>query len=579
MSVALALAALMVGAAPPARTLGVSLATHRSGASHLLFVDAVRRAQPWTPFIPGQGDFDSGAEVPVDDQGMPRVVPFQPSEGGPAQRVRTVFFEGLKGRYPAGRYVLEVSGDGELAVGGDAAAALLEAPGVFPLEIRPSSEGVRIEIRRSSAEDPLRDLHVWLPNRNSGRGSFPSVLLDRLRGFSVLRASDLMRVRGGDYPCDDPAVPPHALGCRQSWKTRARADAFTQASPRGVAAEHLVDLANRAGLDLWPGIPHAATDDWVRGLAKLLRDRLRPDLRVYIELSDEVWRPGRPQHAYFRALGAAQVRGAPSGVAARRAFARRTAQVWQLFAEVFEDEADARLIRVVPGFFARPSYAEELLADLGRPDVNRAGLPPDALSVGAWFGGTVADTLVAEGKAKRASVDEVLERLKASLGTREDPRSAETFAGLTRAHAALARHHGAALIAHAGGPRLVVGAGEPSPLNATLHAANRHPRMADLYARALDLWFGVGGRAFVVHALAAPFNAAGSFGHLEHMLQPVARAPKFRALRRRLIAFGADLPDPGGKRGPELVYARVGVFPGGGMFFFAPKPDEEGVRE
>lgn len=573
MTLAVALAALALGAAPPARTLGVSLDTHRSSASHLLFVDAARRARPWTPFSPGQGDYDSGVEVPIDDRGMPLEVPFRPAEGDLPQRVRTVLFDELKGRYPSGRYMLEVSGDGELQVSGDAAAATFVAPGSFPVDVRPSSTGVRLEIRRSSVDDPIRDLHLWLPQAGAARSPFPPLLLDRLRGFSVLRAADLMRVRSGEYPCDDPSVPPHAPACRQSWAARARADDFTQASPRGVAIEHLVELANRVGLDLWPGIPHAATDDWVRGLATQLRDQLRPDVEVYVQLSDEVWSPGRPQHAYFRALGAAEAPGLPRDVAARRAFARRTAEVWRLFAEVFEDEADRRLIRVVPGFFARPAYAEALLADLGQPSINRAGLPPEALSVGAWFGGTVADTLVAKGKAKRATAEAVLDALSASLGSLTDPPSSETFAGLARAHSRLARRRGAALVAYAGGPRLVVGAGEPSPLNAALHAANRHPRMAELYAQALDLWFGVGGRAFVVHALAAPFDAAGSFGHLEYMSQPIARAPKFQALRQRLIAFGADLPDPGGRRGPRLVYAPVGVFPGGGMFLFASTPE------
>jgi hypothetical protein len=53
----------------------------------------------------------------------------------------------------------------------------------------------------------------------------------------------------------------------------------------------------------WFSIPHAASDDWVLGFASLVLNTLRPDLKVYIEYSNEVWNNGFPQHAHAAAMG------------------------------------------------------------------------------------------------------------------------------------------------------------------------------------------------------------------------------------------------------------------------------------
>lgn len=41
--------------------------------------------------------------------------------------------------------------------------------------------------------------------------------------------------------------------------------------------------------DIWINIPHAADDEYVTNLAKLIKDKLDPSLKVYVEYSNEVW--------------------------------------------------------------------------------------------------------------------------------------------------------------------------------------------------------------------------------------------------------------------------------------------------
>jgi hypothetical protein len=53
----------------------------------------------------------------------------------------------------------------------------------------------------------------------------------------------------------------------------------------------MVDLANRLALDSWICIPHLADDNYVTETARFFRRNLRTDVKIYVELSNEVWNP------------------------------------------------------------------------------------------------------------------------------------------------------------------------------------------------------------------------------------------------------------------------------------------------
>lgn len=572
MYLSIAIGLLALGAEPPEQGLGVNLGFHVSSSSHLMFVDAMKRARPWVPFVPGS-NFDSGVTVPVGRTGMPLEVPFVPADGGPPQLVRTVVFNDMDGRYPSGRYVLEFSGRGTVVVQGDVPRRVFRRPGRHPIEVTPKSEGLVIELRKSDKGNPLRGLMLWLPGFVGARQSLHPDMIRRLEGFSVLRVTQTMGVHHGDYPCDKD-VPSQDPACVQGWTVRTKPQDFTQYTPRGVGVEYLAVLANKAGADFWPGIPHAADDDWVRRLARLLARRLEPDRKVFIELSNEIWNFGGnyPQHDYFRAIGRrdrlyAKDFDQDDTDAGRRAYVRRATQVWGIFIDEFGAEARSRLVKVMPGFFSNPWHSERMLIHLRDRALNPRGLRADGLAVGAYFAGTVADGLVADGRAKSATVEEVLERSEATIGTASDQPGVETFAGLTKAHAAIARSYGVSLMAYGGGQHLRVGNGRPSPINRTLHAANRHPAMGELYRKMFDLWFDGGGRLFVVDNFTQAYDDRGAFGHLEYFDQPYDEAPKFQALRDRMAAFGVELSSSGDAAalGVPWTYARTGVFPAAGV--------------
>ena len=65
----------------------------------------------------------------------------------------------------------------------------------------------------------------------------------------------------------------------------------------------MIDLCNRLQVDPWFCIPHLADDDYVRQFATMVRERLDPKLKVYVEHSNEVWNGQFAQARYAKEEG------------------------------------------------------------------------------------------------------------------------------------------------------------------------------------------------------------------------------------------------------------------------------------
>jgi hypothetical protein len=123
----------------------------------------------------------------------------------------------------------------------------------------------------------------------------------------------------------------------------------------GPAFEHSILLANLTGKDLWLSIPASASDGYVTELATLLRDTLRPELKVYLEYSQTFYTAANPGYRYADAA----ISAAPADpelhhpVPASRSelifrwHARRLIQIGRLFRSVFGDDGASERLRIV----------------------------------------------------------------------------------------------------------------------------------------------------------------------------------------------------------------------------------------
>lgn len=150
-------------------------------------------------------------------------------------------------------------------------------------------------------------------------------------GFTVLRGMDLVPVNRSQVVSWDQRVLPAAK----------------QSSP-GVAYEYQIDMCNRGSMDFWTCVPLLADDGYVAQLAQLIKARLRPSLRVFVELSNEVW------NGAFSALNQSVQLGQKFGLPGNNKWYQggayevwRSLQVFDLFRQVFGAASmGTRVVRV-----------------------------------------------------------------------------------------------------------------------------------------------------------------------------------------------------------------------------------------
>jgi hypothetical protein len=392
---------------------------------------------------------------------------------------------------------------------------------------------VDIRIQRINRTDPPRITSIVREDRVAAYDAgaiFNPDWLARLRGFDSLRFMDWMETNNATL---------------SRWEDRPRLESATWFD--GVPLEVMLALANELEADPWFTLPHLADDAFVRAFAGMVRERLDPARRTYLEFSNEVWNWQFTQAAWADAR--ARERWGVEGAWVQY-YGLRAAQVMELAAEAFGPSAAERLVRVV----ATQTDWLGLEADiLQAPLVTAEGLPPpvrsfDAYAVTGYFGGQLGSAERAEevagwleesraaaeeeatargllGAAHRDHVgrhaydqatDRALEALRAGPG---GDSLAHLLGRLLPHHAAVARENGLALLAYEGGTH-VVGLGsevENEDLMAFMHHFNYSPEVAELYEIALEGWRALGGGLFQHFQDVALPSKWGSFGGLRHL--------------------------------------------------------------
>jgi hypothetical protein len=146
----------------------------------------------------------------------------------------------------------------------------------------------------------------------------------------------------------------------------------------GVAYEWQIDLCNRLGADLWVTIPHRADYDYSARLAQLVRDNLKPELKVYVEYSNETWNFGFQQAEWCKNQGVALRLDSNEYTAG---FIYHTYAAVRHFAQwdrIFAGQSE-RYAKVLAG-----QTGNGWLAALHLDALNDAGINPDHVKVDAY---------------------------------------------------------------------------------------------------------------------------------------------------------------------------------------------------
>lgn len=474
------------------------------------FIDVMKTSRSWTGHLRGRfGGFESDALKEggyVDDEGWPRAVP----RGVEALEAFVLTEQPAEGQSIAGRYILSYEGIGRVQVTGPVSDVRYR-DGDIHFTYTPSDGLVGIKVNRidpTGTGDYVRNIRIvreeHLPLDALGYRFNPD-WLEKINGMRVLRFMDWMATNNSE---------------QISWSDRPRLEDATFAT-NGVPVEVMVDLANEVGADAWFSLPHMADDDYVRQFASYVRDHLNPDLKAYVEYSNEVWNWQFAQATW--AMEQARARwGEDVGDGWVQFAGLRAAQMSQIWTDVFGAEADERLVRVIATQTGWLGLEEGLLQAPSWQAEDSANRPPfeffDAYAVTGYFG-------------VGGDVDESSNRILGWLDQGEDYATAQlledlrndTVASLINRyfpyHADVAEQHGLDLIMYEGGTHVVGFANwtENQRLTDFYTGFNYTEGVAALYQEIFDGWHAAGGTLFNAFVDVGNPSRWGSWGHLRHL--------------------------------------------------------------
>jgi len=475
-------------------TIGINLAGLADWNTELPFTDEFRLARQWISQQQGK-PWGQGPPLALDPHGWVTGL----ADGCKADTPMLTF----PGHKPPGEYVLLYEGEGEIGVTGGKVGA--SQPGRIIVALERDSGGVFLNLRKVNPQNPVRNIRFLLPGCEATHKAQPfrSGFLGQWRGMNTYRFMDWMHTNGSEVA---------------EWADRPKMTDATW-TVRGVPLEVMIDLCNRQLTNPWFCIPHKATDDYVRQFATQVRDTLDPTLHVYIEYSNEVW------NGIFAQTKHAQERAKELGIGPKERpwegggmwYAQRSVEIFKIWEDVFGGRD--RLVRVLAWQSGNAWWLKNILFPWQESvkHVDAVSNAPYLHMCPSPRGKPSSD------EAAGWTVDQVLDHAESHCL----PAAVKGIKAVKE----LCDQHGLRLIAYEGGQHLVgVGGGENNEkLTALFHAANRHPRMGDIYRKYHDGWRDACGDLFCTFSSIGAYSKWGSWGLAEFWDQTPDACPKLKA--------------------------------------------------
>jgi len=503
--------------------LGINTADVREDTSSVQFLNLFKAAIPFDETIP----WGSSKGVEFDKNGWPTKL-----NGGKAG---TKFLNRLpEGTVEDGFFTVLYDGEGEIFYGNDA-RLVVHRPNKDIIEIKAGKDHIlnaSLFIKKTNPDNYIRNIRI-LPEggicegaphirvksaeacgkkpflsfeENEDKLLFNPDYLNFMKDFQVIRFMNMSGMTRNPV---------------EKWEDRNTLEKATwggKYGSRGAPVEVMVALANQVNANAWFSMPYKASDDYVKKFAEYVKQHLNPNLKAYIEYSNEVWNPIFIHHDYAIEQGLKAKLDKSKSPAGYKWYSRRSVQVFKIWEDVFG--GNEKLVRVLGSWASNQNMSSQILA------FEDAYKHTDAIAIGPYVS---AHPKVLR-KAK--TVDDVF---KAMLDKRSK-WGLPSIINYIQKQSKVAKSFGVDLVAYEGGQHLVDWNTRkkdefPNPL---LYAANRDPRMGIIYDELLREWRRAGGKLFVAFSAPRIYSWYGSWGIKEHIRQPRSEAPKYDALLRYL---------------------------------------------
>jgi hypothetical protein len=443
--------------------------------------------------------------IQTDSNGYPLQIP--QFYNGVENKVRFVISSG-GGNLQAGKtYVFLYDGSGSLNVSGSV-NTISSSPGRILFSVL-NDGNIWINIEESSSGNHVRNFRLLRTedeNANIEAQPFYSGFLQKIAPFRVLRYMDWGAANS------NPVV---------QWADRTRTSRLTYAVEGGIPYEVMIQLANQTGKSVWLCVPHQADSAYVAQMAQLFRDKLNPDLVIYLEYSNEVWNWIFGQAHY-------NVQTAPSNLNYGRAMAEKAARTFRIWQEVFGSQKSR--IRRVLGMQAGYNYLNEQILSQLHPDEWDLAAP--ASYIGLDHGSTGNPVLNAS-----STPQDLIENARNNWEN-NIPALRQDYSNI--------RLFGKGIVNYEGGQHFVGDVfGTTYPYQQAMYDAQYTQEMYDLYSDMLDTIRNWGSRMFGNFTLSGRQESIyGSWGVLDDIdVAPpwLQTAPKYQALLDQLCPM---IPDP-----------------------------------
>lgn len=385
--------------------------------------------------------------------------------------------------------------DGTGTVNGVAVVDPKATPGQLDFIWRSDVKTAHFRIDATDPADPIRNIDCREADADR-KAVFDPAFVDGLRAYASVRFMDWMQAnvnKAGD------------------WQRRTLPTATIQASPQGVAVEHMVLLANLAKVDPWFVMPWRADAAYLENFARYVHDHLDPSLTAYVEMGNEIW------NLDFAAAREALAEGQRAGLGTKdearmRRYAQRATEAFVIWEKVYGKDRH-RLVRVLSGQNAWPDLILYAL------DYKDTASHVDALASAPYFG----QTLLEPAPADTADLTPLFPRLTGSIDS--------TF-GTARRFKQIADSRGLRFVGYEGGQHVTY----RGPDKTLMTRLQRDPRMGDSFRAYLGAWDKEFGDLLLIYHSTSPIGTTMHFGIAEYSGQPLAETPKRKALLDAIAA-------------------------------------------
>ena len=532
--------------------MGTNLAGLADFGTELPFVDLMRNSREWytksdgDPAFPFNSGFADSLELRPD--GYPTHVPQTVNGSEYPQQVATIW--GKTDGWPFGEYTVLWDGDGELSFFGTYEDLNVSGDRRATFNLVSRIDGVvEIKIVRSEVENPIRNIRLLMPGSEATylEQPFNPLWLEKVDVFQTVRFMDWGSTNGWGTKEGETGD-----GTLTDWSGRSQPDYYTWTHSKGIPYEMMVRFMNDNDKDGWVCVPHTASEDYVRQMARFFRDNLEPERHITVEYSNEIWNWIFPQAHWANRYGC-EIPGIswPEGTTT---FIQNMLDVWtEEYAEV--PERTSRVVGVQAGWL---DVAQRVAFNV---DTNTY----DFVSPTFYFGFTEDAEAELDGLGGNATVTDVARLARQSM--------ADGFNYLSDVKTEVADRINKPIACYEGGQHLT-----PNPFGVVpsyeqaLVAVQRDTAMYNLYNEWFDLirtlQDGDQPLALMNFSFVAPRSPQfGSWGLLETMDQDTAviPAPKYKAVLENMAGACSSLTSTQ-PRPREVKTLNIFPNPGTGIF-------------